>query len=84
MKYLFLVILMGASSASAEEAGRWTVIPATVAPVVASGTQYLFAWRLDNKTGALEMCTYDPGGWMNPVTKRPASEELTCSAPNKP
>jgi hypothetical protein len=47
---------------------------------LASGTSYLFAWKLDTKTGDIEVCTYDPGGWINAATKMPANQSLTCIA----
>jgi hypothetical protein len=66
-----------------EKAGRWIVIPATSNPVMNQGTPFMFAWRLDTKTGALQMCTYDPGGWTNTATKMPMPDNLNCT-PSKP
>ena len=84
MKYAIAGILLSMGlAAHAEEPARWIVIPATTAPVVSSGSPLLFAWRLDTKTGALAMCTYDPGGWAN-ANKLPAPETLNCTAPNNP
>ncbi len=62
---------------ASSENGRWVVVPATANPLVNQGTPYMFAWRLDTKTGDLEMCTYDPGGWTRAVSKKP--ETLNCS-----
>lgn len=73
-----------ACKAKADEQPRWVVVPAAASPVTSSGTPYIFAWRLDTRTGNLEMCTYDPGGWVNAVTKLPAPEALNCTIANKP
>jgi hypothetical protein len=63
------------------EAARFVLVPASKNPIVASGTSYLFAWRLDTKSGEVSVCTYDPGGWINAATKLPAPESVSCSAP---
>lgn len=70
--------------APAPEFGRWTIVPALSAPVTVAGTSYLFGWRLDTKTGDLELCTYDPGGWISAVTKMPAPQAVSCTVPDKP
>lgn len=47
------------------EFGRWVVVPAASEPYLAGNPKNIplfSAWRLDTKTGALEMCNYDPGG----------------------
>lgn len=87
MNFLLACLVVAAlTSASAQtpntktassENGRWVVVPATANPVVNQGTPYMFAWRLDTKTGDLEMCTYDPGGWTRAISKKP--ETLNCS-----
>lgn len=59
--------------------GRWVIVPAANAPSNVAGTLYFFAWRLDTKTGDVEVCTYDPGGWMNAATKMPANQSLDCT-----
>jgi hypothetical protein len=61
--------------------GRWILVPATSNPVMNEGSPFMFAWRLDTKTGALEMCLYDPGGWINAGIKMPMPENLSCRAP---
>jgi TPR repeat protein len=48
------------------------------------GSPFMFAWRFDTKTGATEMCTYDPGGWMNTAIKMEMPENLSCHAPPEP
>jgi hypothetical protein len=72
--FVLVLAVLSSCAARAEDQGRWVVVPATSTPVVASATNYIFAWRLDTKTGTLEMCTYDPGGWINATTKLPAPE----------
>jgi hypothetical protein len=59
------------------ELGRWVVIPAASQPYTAGNPQNIplfSAWRLDTKTGALEMCNYDPGGESVNI-----AESLACS-----
>ena len=68
----FLLASLGKSKSQEPKQGeqrRWVIVPATNSPVTNQGSPFIFAWRLDTQTGALEMCTYDPGGWPNPVTK---------------
>jgi hypothetical protein len=65
------------------EAARFVLVPASNNPIVASGTSFLFAWRLDTKSGEVSVCTYDPGGWTNALTKLPAPENVSCTAPAK-
>jgi len=79
---LSAAIAAGTNPALSQEVNRWIVIPATQSPVFNQGSPFIFAWRLDTKTGALEMCTYDPGGWVNQVTKIPANEALNCTPAN--
>jgi hypothetical protein len=74
----------GNAPAFAQDAGHWVVVPATQGPIFNQGSPFIFAWRLDTKTGALEMCTYDPGGWMNPTGKMPHAESLGCTPANVP
>ena len=64
-----------------EKVGRYAVVPATSNPVMNQRSPFLFAWRLDTQTGALQMCTYDPGGWTNTATKMPMPETLNCTPP---
>jgi hypothetical protein len=64
--------------------GRWILVPATSNPVMNQGSPFMFAWRFDTKTGATEMCTYDPGGWMNAAIKMEMPENLSCHAPPEP
>jgi hypothetical protein len=59
--------------------GRWVIVPATANPLTNSGNPLIYAWRLDTETGALEMCTYDPGGYPNPASKLPQTESLSCT-----
>lgn len=57
------------------EFGRWVVVPASSQPYLAGDPKNVplySAWRLDTKTGSLEMCSYDPGGSGLP-------EGLSCS-----
>lgn len=83
--FVFLLVTAALNKAVvAEEANRWIVVPATQNPIMNQGSPFLFAWRLDTKTGALEMCTYDPGGWINSATKMPAPETFNCTTPNLP
>jgi hypothetical protein len=86
---IFAIVLAGCDDPVAREPpkmpaiaefGRYTIVPASNNPVLASGTSYLFAWKLDTKTGDIEVCTYDPGGWINAATKMPANQSLTCIA----
>lgn len=63
------------------ETANFVLVPASNNPVVASGTSYLFAWRINTKSGEVSVCTYDPGGWINAVTKTPAPENVSCTAP---
>jgi hypothetical protein len=62
---------------------NWIIVPATSNPVTNHGSPFMFAWHLDTKTGALEMCTYDPGGW-NLLDGKPAPESLNCTRANLP
>lgn len=80
---LLPLVAIGSSFASASDGDRWIVVPASQNAVKNQGSPFFFAWRLDTKTGALEMCTYDPGGWMM-ATKLPAPESLNCSPANVP
>jgi hypothetical protein len=72
-----------AQSREPVETSRFVLVPASNNPVMASGTLFLFAWRLDTKSGEVSVCTYDPGGWTNASTKQPAPESTSCSAPAK-
>jgi hypothetical protein len=72
-----------AESREPAETSRFVLVPASNNPVMASGTLFLFAWRLDTKSGEVSVCTYDPGGWTNASTKLPAPESMSCSAPAK-
>jgi hypothetical protein len=65
------------------EQSRFVLVPASNNPIVASGTSYLFAWRLDTRSGEVSVCTYDPGGWTNAPTKLPAPEVVSCTEPAK-
>jgi len=81
---LFLGLVLFDAAAAAQDNGRWILVPATQSPIMNQGSPFMFAWRLDTKTGAMEMCTYDPGGWLNAATKTPVPETLNCTAPNMP
>jgi hypothetical protein len=70
-------------STFAEEINHWTVVPATQNPLM-NAHGLMFAWRIDNQTGALEMCTYDPGGWLNIPAKKQMPESLKCTPANMP
>ena len=72
-----------AESREPVETSRFVLVPASTNPVMSSGTLFLFAWRLDTKSGEVSVCTYDPGGWTNASTKLPAPESTSCSAPAK-
>lgn len=61
------------------ELGRWMVVP-VASPIMQDGRPYVLAWRLDTKTGALEMCTYESGGWIEPLSKSLVSESVLCGA----
>src|SRR5262249_19110213 len=64
------------TKAASGENGRWMVVPGNSSPLMDNqGTPFMYAWRLDTKTGGLEMCTYAPAGWGS-LTK---TETLTCS-----
>ena len=63
------------------ETSHFVLVPASNNPIVTSGTSYLFAWRLDTRSGEVSVCTYDPGGWANVVRKLPAPESVSCTAP---
>jgi hypothetical protein len=67
-------------NAGSNENGRWVVVPANSNPVMNPDTEspLMFAWRLDTRTGALEMCKYDPGGWTTNA-KKIAPEALNCT-----
>jgi hypothetical protein len=71
-----------AQSPASTENGRWVVVPATTNATSSRGSSFMFAWRLDTKTGALEMWTYDPGGSTNPTTKMVTPESLNCARPS--
>jgi hypothetical protein len=73
--------MMIASPANAED---WIVVPATQNPVMRYGTPNMFAWRIDRQTGALEMCSYDFGGWLNITSKKVMPESLKCTPANMP
>jgi hypothetical protein len=82
----FLGIVLGlliSSGASAQNApGRWQLLPVYGPPIDVKGTPHYLAWRLDTETGALQMCTYDPGGWKRPeAPEGVVKERLECSAP---
>jgi hypothetical protein len=65
--------------------GPWVVVPAASGPyagVNRNNTTLFSAWRLNSQTGALEFCTYDPGGVVLGTT--PTKETLLCTAPVKP
>jgi hypothetical protein len=47
-----------------------------------NNTTLFSAWRLNSQTGALEFCTYDPGGVV--LGTAPTKETLLCTAPVKP
>jgi hypothetical protein len=67
---------------AASEIGRWQVVPASAQAVMSSGTPFFFAWRIDSKTGALELCTYNTGGYLA-VAKAATAEALECFAAPK-
>jgi hypothetical protein len=71
------------TGARANRAKPLVLVPASNNPIVASGTSYLFAWRLDTRSGEVSVCTYDPGGWTNAPTKLPAPEVVSCTEPAK-
>jgi hypothetical protein len=59
------------------EFGRWAVVPAS-SGITLGGNPYLMAWRLDTKSGDLEMCIYDPGDFS--LTKKiPIPASLSCT-----
>jgi hypothetical protein len=66
---------------ASNEFGRFVVVPATTVPNLIDGIHYLNAWRLDTKTGDLELCTYYPGGALGPNAKADF-ESLSCTQPN--
>lgn len=57
------------------EFGRFTVIPAGT-----SASGQAFAWRLDTKTGGLDFCAYDPGGFAG---SKPIPQTLDCNTSAK-
>ena len=81
------MLIAGQAMAQGQESkedstGRWIVVPASTSPVMSGNTPFFFAWRIDKFTGAIEMCTYDPGGWKTVGTPGSlAPERLTCSLP---
>ncbi|HVZ27902.1 MAG TPA: hypothetical protein VG798_04525 [Rhizomicrobium sp.] len=61
------------------------VVPAASGPypgINRNNTTLFSAWRLNSQTGALEFCTYDPGGVV--VGTGVSKETLLCTAPVKP
>jgi len=56
--------------------GRFTVTPANSGALILGGRPYLAAWRLDTKTGDLELCLYDPDP---PMIANKPMPELSCS-----
>ncbi len=64
-------------------AGQWAIVPASSTPVTYLKSQFFVAWRINTATGALEACTYDPGGWVT-VTSTIAPDKLSCTAANNP
>ena len=60
--------------------GRYQLMPAMGPPVEVRGTLHFHAWRMDTQTGALQMCSYDPGGWAR-LGPQGSKERLECSEP---
>jgi hypothetical protein len=59
--------------------GRYQLMPAMGPPIDVRGTLHFHAWRIDTQTGALQMCSYDPGGWKGFAQN--SKERLECSEP---
>jgi hypothetical protein len=65
-----------------QDVPQWIVVPASTSPYTAgnpNNSPLYSAWRVNTKTGALEICYYDPGGTVIGATVTP--EKLTCSKP---
>ena len=60
--------------------GRYQLMPAMGPPIDVRGTLHFHAWRMDTQTGALQMCSYDPGGWKR-FGPQGSQERLECSEP---
>jgi hypothetical protein len=41
--------------------GRWAIVPVGGAPAEVGDQRFWYAWRLDTKTGTVEMCSYTDG-----------------------
>ncbi len=73
------------SNVASAHGGAWVVVPAASGPypgINRNNTTLFSAWRLNSQTGALEFCTYDPGGVV--VGTGVSKETLLCTAPVKP
>lgn len=86
--FVLLAMTLGSCSKARPEAvapspeqtqfGRWTITPASNGAVTIDGHPYLLAWRLDTKTGDIELCTFDPNPQPISGAVPPA---LSCSEP---
>jgi hypothetical protein len=75
----------GKTSGASSGNGPWVIVPAGTGPypgINRNNTTLFSAWRLNSQTGALEFCTYDPGGVV--VGTGVSKETLLCTAPVKP
>lgn len=59
-----------------DKVGRFKITPAGTGPMIIGGHPYLSAWRLDTKTGDLELCTFDPDP---PTIGKLPAPQLGCS-----
>src|SRR5580658_1844211 len=65
------------------EIGRWLVVPASNVPLAKDGQNYWTAWRMDTKTGDLEFCIYDPGGFGSGPKSLSQPPSLNCGPMEK-
>ena len=71
------LVLTGCSKPSTRQNGRWVVVPAAAA--LTGGEAGAFsAWRLDTRTGDLELCQY-----ASRLINGTLAESLKCSEPAK-
>lgn len=58
-----LLLGLAACEQPAPQAGKWIIVPTSMAGPIFRGTSgaTYFAWRLNTATGDLEACTYEAG-----------------------
>jgi hypothetical protein len=100
MRKLFLLVaavlpLTGCSSGSPAPAspapvaqsdnGRWAIVPSGGPPEQTGDERLMYAWRIDTKTGTVEMCSYTDGSPKWDPTNRADihGPQLACSLESK-